>query len=278
MLARGRTMTWARIILDYYRRRRALHRKTCGLLWQKKNPARAELCYEFPMPENSPYVVRGDDGVEYGPVGLTELREWVRENRAGLGTSVRPESDENGWQPWQHYPELVALLAEVRVTGTPAALPILAPLGRRMLAFFGDFVMSLLLIAPLTMLLYSLLPSDLLAGYWFYLQAASQGLTATNPVPIWFQVIGNAIVLLVPLAYYGGFHALLGRTPGKSLMQIQVVDAQGNKPRFDKALLRAFIYAVSVYYFYGIPLFYAFLNPQRRALHDIAAGTYVVES
>jgi uncharacterized RDD family membrane protein YckC len=149
--------------------------------------------------------------------------------------------------------------------------------GRRVLAFLGDFLMSLLLIAPLTMLLYSLLPSDVLANYWFYIQAVSQGMTATNPVPLWFQVLGNIVMLIVPLAYYGGFHAVMGRTPAKSLLQIQVVDAQGNKPRFDKALLRAFIYSVSVYYFYGIPLFYAFLNPQRRALHDIAAGTYVVE-
>jgi uncharacterized RDD family membrane protein YckC len=41
--------------------------------------------------------------------------------------------------------------------------------------------------------------------------------------------------------------------------------------------MRAFVFMISIYFFYGIPLFYTFFNPQRRALHDIVASTYVVE-
>ena len=48
-------------------------------------------------------------------------------------------------------------------------------------------------------------------------------------------------------------------------------------PSLAKALIRAFVFVISVYFFYGIPLLYAFFHPQRRGLHDLAADTYVVE-
>ena len=66
------------------------------------------------LPENRLFWIRGDDDKEYGPVNLEELREWVRENRAGLGTFVRTDQPDAPWQHWQQYPELVALLAEVQ--------------------------------------------------------------------------------------------------------------------------------------------------------------------
>ena len=69
----------------------------------------------MPPPPPPAFIVRGDDGEEYGPVDLAELREWVRENRAGLGTVVRPDRPDASWQPWQNYPELVALLAAVPI-------------------------------------------------------------------------------------------------------------------------------------------------------------------
>ena len=72
------------------------------------------------LPENPMFFVRGEDGVEYGPVDLAELREWVAENRAGIGTEVKRPEPGSVWEPWQNFPELVALLAEVNVTsGVP---------------------------------------------------------------------------------------------------------------------------------------------------------------
>ncbi len=72
------------------------------------------------------YFIRGDDGEEYGPVDLAELREWVRENRAGIGTEVRRADPDGTWNTWQTYPELVALVAEVNATG-----PVPGPAGSR---------------------------------------------------------------------------------------------------------------------------------------------------
>src|SRR5258708_23712119 len=98
------------------------------------------------LPENKSFMVRGDDGLEYGPVDLDELREWVRENRAGLGTDVRLDETGTSWHPWQSYPELVALLAEARATAPVPGMPglVIAPMGRRIVAFALDLFLIFL--------------------------------------------------------------------------------------------------------------------------------------
>src|SRR5271156_5698487 len=97
----------------------------------------------MPPPPPPAFIVRGDDGEEYGPVDLAELREWVRENRAGLGTVVRSDRPDASWQPWQNYPELVALLAEAHAGGPPPVpgTLVVAPLLRRAGAFALDLVL-----------------------------------------------------------------------------------------------------------------------------------------
>src|SRR5277367_5676801 len=100
------------------------------------------------LPENRSFMVRGDDGQEYGPVDLQELREWVQENRAGLGTDVRLDEPDADWQPWQAYPELIALLAEAHATGGDPAQPtmIIAPIWRRVIAFGLDLILISILV------------------------------------------------------------------------------------------------------------------------------------
>ena len=232
------------------------------------------------MIHNDTYLVRGEDGAEYGPVALPELREWVGENRVGLGTEVRLDMPDGVWRPWQFYPELVALLAEVRVTGLPAGVPVLAPMGRRAAAFLLDLIMSFILVIVLWLMIYWLLPADLILRMFLYTHAVLQGLTppAQPTLPRWFEIWANVIFLGVPILYYAGFHAAHGRTPAKSICRLKVTDAQGRRPTLAKALVRALIFVVCVYFFYGIPLLYAFFHPQRRGLHDLAAGTYVVEA
>ena len=235
------------------------------------------------MAESTAYFVRGDDGEEYGPVGLAELREWVAENRVGLGTSVRSDAPESRWSAWQHYPELVALLAEVRAVGGPSALPVLAPMVRRIGALICDLFLSLLLALGTLAIAYAFLPREVVlqqAQFWIqFYEANAQGLNPTGEppaLPEWYMIAGEVISFVLPLLYFTCFNAAHGRTPGKSILHLQVVDGQGRKPSFRMALVRGLILMVCVK-LWGIPLIYAFFNPQRRALHDIAAGTYVVE-
>src|SRR5476651_1741553 len=104
------------------------------------------------LPENHSFWIRGDDGQEYGPVDLDELRDWVRENRAGLGTEVRLDelNADAPWHPWQNYPELVALLAEAQATSPVPGQPglVIAPIWRRAVAWMMDIMLLAILLNP----------------------------------------------------------------------------------------------------------------------------------
>lgn len=230
-------------------------------------------CYDAPMP--GAFIVRGDDGEDYGPVSLEELGQWVRENRAGLGTTVRTDEPGSLWQPWQYYPELVALLAESRATASSLTGFALAPMGRRSLAFVGDLFLIFLLLSPICLVVYLIcLPEVFVRMAVSYNQGQ---LVAAPQVPPVYEAIFDLIVYGLVVLYMAGFHAAHGRTPGKSILRLRVVDRSGAKPGIVKALLRGLVLSFSLAFF-GIPLLYAFINPQRRALHDMAAGTYVVEA
>jgi len=222
------------------------------------------------------FMVRGDDGQEYGPVDLGELREWVQENRAGLGTVVRLDEPDALWQPWQYYPELVALLAEVHVTHPVPGQPglVIAPLGRRALAFVVDFILNFILVFPILTVGLFLLPLD------FWAQLARSSIQPTLPppqMPPSFESLMIVVIYGGLALYLAGFHAAHGRTPGKSILGVKVVDESGNKPHFVKSFARALLLILSLK-ICAIPLIYIFFNPQRRTLHDLFADTYVVEA
>ena len=228
------------------------------------------------LPENHSFFIRGEDGQEYGPVDLDELRDWVQENRAGLGTEVRLDEPGAPWHPWQDYPELVALLAEVHVTSPVPGQPglVIAPLGRRTLAFAMDLVFIWILVVPIFLTMVLVFLPD-----WFvhYVVASSQPPFSPPDLPLDAKVIVNLISDFIVALYFAGFNAAHGQTPAKALLRLRVVDQAGQKPGLVKAFLRALALIFSMSLFF-LPLTYAFFNPQRRALHDFIAGTYVVEA
>jgi uncharacterized RDD family membrane protein YckC len=228
------------------------------------------------LPENRAFFIRGDDGQEYGPVERDELREWVQENRAGLGTAVRRDEPGSAWNPWQNYPELVALLAEVQGTGSVLVGPpgmVIAPIWRRVVAWFMDLILLSFLFFPIKGVLDHFLPTDAI------LQAAMSASALQTMSPellhqvLAFELITNACLIL----YLTGFHAAHGKTPAKAILRIRVVDQNGQKPTLLKALIRAVGLICSINLFF-IPLMYAFFNPQKRTAHDFIAGTYVVNA
>ena len=73
------------------------------------------------------------------------------------------------------------------------------------------------------------------------------------------------------------FGTIGGATPGKALMGLRVVRADGSPPGAARALART-----AAWLFLSTPLanfgfWMALFNPRTRALHDFIAGTYVVE-
>jgi len=226
------------------------------------------------LPENHSFLIRGDDGQEYGPVDMDELRDWVRENRAGLGTEVRLDEPSAPWNPWQNYPELVALLAEAQATGPMPGESglVIAPVWRRLVAWMMDIMLLAILLNPIQVLLDQVIPMHEI------LQATTNpAMLQSMPTPMLFQVAAFVIIDNACLVLYFTFcHAAYGKTPAKALLRIRVVDPNGQKPTAIKAFVRALALVFSVNLFF--PLIYAFFNPQRRTLHDVVADTCVVKA
>lgn len=74
-------------------------------------------------------------------------------------------------------------------------------------------------------------------------------------------------------AYFILFHGLAGTTPGKSLNGLRVMRRDGRLPGIGPAALRYFIYFLTAKLAYGV--FTMPFDRERRALHDMAAGTNV---
>jgi uncharacterized RDD family membrane protein YckC len=230
-----------------------------------------------PPPAQSPaFIVKGDDDEEYGPVELEELREWVRENRAGLGTVVRLDEPDALWQPWQYYPELVALLAEKQSGAAGAAQPdaVMAPMGRRMVAFAIDMALFNILMLPVLLTGLVVYLPDVFVHWW---ALSSQGAYVPLLLPPPYDTALNLVVCGGLTLYMAGFHCAHGKTPGKAILRLRVVDQNGQKPDAFRALTRGLVLSLSLCLLF-LPLLCVFLIPQRRAIHDLMAGTFVVEA
>jgi uncharacterized RDD family membrane protein YckC len=233
------------------------------------------------LPEKRAFYVQGDDGRDYGPVELDELREWVQENRAGLGTAVRLDEPDSIWLPWHQYPELVALLAETRAIGGAVGVPgqpelAVAFLGKRFLALVTDWILSGILSSPIICAVMAVYFPHWQDDFFAWL---AQPQNPMSPDLIHVLLINNLIIYLVLTLYMAGFHAAHGQTPAKAFLHLRVVDQNGQNPSLLRSLLRGLGLAISIYYLVGvISLIYARFNPQRRSFHDLLAGTYVVEA
>ena len=87
--------------------------------------------------------------------------------------------------------------------------------------------------------------------------------------------------LLPVAAYYPVLEGFTGFTLGKLVTRIKVVDAAGNLPGFQKALLRTLLRLVEVnpFLFGGIPAGIAVLTSKKRQrLGDMVAGTFVLKT
>jgi uncharacterized RDD family membrane protein YckC len=88
--------------------------------------------------------------------------------------------------------------------------------------------------------------------------------------------LGGAAYLLWTIGYFVVFWSSTGETPGDRVMRIRVCVADGGgPPRPSRALLRMVGLLLA-----AIPLFAGFLtilvDPRRRGVHDMLAGTVVV--
>lgn len=235
----------------------------------------------------SEYKIIGGDGREYGPVTLEEIRQWCEDGRVAAGTPVW-RSDEQRWQPAGGWDELKWDLPTF--TPAPTAPPPLrsettapasttestadtAPAGFwiRLGAYILDWV---ILQAMLTLLT---LPWAEPLGK--LQEAARTELQAPSPdydLLARFFLISLAISLPLALAYNTFFLGRRGATPGKQLLGLRVVREDGTKLGYGQAAARYLAELVTLLTFGAGYVMIAF-HPEKRALHDLIAGTRVLQ-
>ncbi len=82
--------------------------------------------------------------------------------------------------------------------------------------------------------------------------------------------------IFIGWAYFVLFTTLWQATPGKRLLGLRVTDAQGRPPSLSRVLLREVLGRPLSVIVYGLGYAMAGMTPERRGLHDLIAGTWVV--
>lgn len=100
----------------------------------------------------------------------------------------------------------------------------------------------------------------------------------TDPARITsIALLVGAVYIVLSIAYFTYFHGIKGRTPGKMLLGLQVLSADGTPIGFGISFLRAVGYLVSSLLF-TIPLgfIWAAFDKRKQGWHDKIAGTVVI--
>ena len=123
----------------------------------------------------------------------------------------------------------------------------------------------------------ALLDLALVTGVWTVTLAAGNFLLSTfgiglPDIPAWWTAVGLALWGVV---YVWGFVAVAGRTPGKVLLGLRVVRADGAVVPLGRSFTRAVLWWIStlVAWLAVVPVA---LGRRHRAAHDVLAGTAVV--
>jgi uncharacterized RDD family membrane protein YckC len=100
-----------------------------------------------------------------------------------------------------------------------------------------------------------------------------QALIVNNRVFVWFTLL--LIVLFA--VFFGLIPGITGASPGKSLLRIRVVRADGTKPGWKRGLLRSVCWGLDgLMLLLPTAMWLAALTPRHRRLGDYVASTYVV--
>ncbi len=236
------------------------------------------------------YKIIGGDGHEYGPASLEETREWCEQGRVDRKTLVW-RSDEQRWVAARDRDELKwDLPPEAPPTRAPAPDSTVPPSQRvstddlfiisagfwiRAAAFAVDWIVFTALISLVT------LPWTGPDGPLTQLQrAAFAEARLEHPnmeILTRFWLISMAINLPLGFLYNTWFNGRRGATPGKQLLGLRVVREDGSALGYRRAALRYLAELVTFLSFGAGYLLVAF-HPEKRALHDLIAGTRVIHS
>jgi uncharacterized RDD family membrane protein YckC len=215
------------------------------------------------------YKIIGGDGIEYGPATLEELRSWIRDGRVAGMTQVW-RSDVGAWSPATGYTELGGDLARLHGVSVASAKPC------GFWARLGAYIIDAIIISAI-----------------FQLVWTQSGQSRLWPMPIFPTVITDAafqqflregqawfnhaapyfypIYFLYDVLFNGRF----GATVGKMAIGARIVMWDGAPLTYRRAALRWLAARVSDLFFFAGYVLIA-LRADKRALHDLLAGTRVI--
>lgn len=213
------------------------------------------------------YKIIGGDGAEYGPASLDELKNWIGDGRVAGSTQVW-RSDLALWTPAARYAELQQALARLQASVSPAApnqALRAAGFWPRLGAYLLDSAVLAMLFAMICQWKHWPIPVfpevvnlDTLRHY-----LDEQSLFARTASPYLFLLMVLYDVLLT-----GTF----GATLGKMAVGAKIIGADGSPLRYGRALLRSLAARITFY----VGFLWILARPDKRALHDLLAGTRVV--
>ena len=136
-------------------------------------------------------------------------------------------------------------------------------------------------------------PEFIYAGFWKRVVATILDGVATSFILIAVQLVSALLGIVLPTVITGGLYGLsaivvvalyyplfesskLQATPGKYILEIQVINSTGGKISFLQALGRYFAKILS-YMLLAIGFIMAAFTEKKQGLHDMIANTYVVE-
>jgi uncharacterized RDD family membrane protein YckC len=130
---------------------------------------------------------------------------------------------------------------------------------------FASFVVDLIVLTGIFMLV--------LAAINFAASIVTGKEIAFNRGNLWVVIA----YLIWGFIYFAHFWGLNGRTAGEALFGVQVLTDEGGDVSFRRAVLRTLAFPLS-FLILGLGFLGILLGEQRRALHDVIAGTVVVYS
>ncbi len=216
------------------------------------------------------YKIIGGDGVDYGPATLEELKGWIRDGRVAWMSRVW-RSDLGSWSQADRYTELRPDLVLLQ---SAAAGQGVRPCGfwARLAAYIVDHIIwgaiFLMVWTPIAQ-----------ARHWA-MPVFPQELTDANLEQFWQQLgvwMNRAAPVLYPIFFL--YDVLLtgryGATLGKMAVGARVTRADGTPIGYNRAVWRWLAARLSDFTFFAGYLLVA-MRPDKRALHDLLAGTRVV--
>jgi uncharacterized RDD family membrane protein YckC len=216
------------------------------------------------------YKIIGGDGVEYGPATLDELKSWIRDGRVAGMTPVW-RADAAAWAPAGRYSELAEELEHLHAVAEAA--------GPRPCGFWARLA-AYLIDAMVLCVILQLVWMPLAGRQHWILPAWPKELTEAT-LQQFMQACEALTNRMLPYFYpiFFLYHVLLngrfGATIGKMALGAYIVQLDGSPIGYGRAALRWLAARLSDFLFFAGYLVIA-LRPDKRALHDLLAGTKVI--